>query len=949
MRKIIVCVLVLLLTTALFTACEDRKNREEEYSSSISNEISSDEIVSDEIVSDEITSDGITSDEEDYLYKGFTPAEKQLFIQYIGEVIPFVANNEYYVEEYAFEYDDGTCEEGVNFYTYGNTQMEFDAYLLKFAGYSFDGTEVDDYGDTWYLYSGEGFYIDVSYYYVYDKENYTIDVYVYFTEQSSGNGGNEDITTPEDEAELLAFFDFGAKGSANHFDGNEVSSSKTFNSGSYSLTIQDSVKLYDGAFDDKGNSCLKVGSGSNVGSFNFTVPSNVNYVVISVAQYKDKTSKITVNGVTYSISTSSKNGDYTIIGTDTSSSKKVIITTVSGASRVMIDSISFYSSNPGSEVGGGNQGGNGEGGGNQGEDNNYSYNDFTTAEKQLFIEYFGEVIPFAPNSEYYVEEYTYDYNDGTYEKGLNFYTFGNTQAEFEAYLVKFDAYILDGTEVDSYGDTWYLYSASGYYLDVAYYEYESGIYVIDVYAYCIYEGSSGSGSGSGTTNEDLMSNAGAGLPNGTNGVYTVDFTKGKYVKDVTGLGTYLNGCPTVSINKNPAVLVIPIEFSDVTASSKGYTIDKIEKAFNGKSGETDYYSLRDYFYLSSYGQLDLDITVLDYWFRPSKTSSYYIDLSENNNQGIPVLGVNKIIDEFLSSVVNSMDLSMFDSDNNGLIDAIVLINTLNISSETDMNWAYRHWNYYTDADGYYYQYDGVSANDYMWASYQFMFEGYDDEYNVSYDHVDLINTFTYIHEFSHVLGAEDYYDYAGKNDPMGGCDMMDALCGDHSAFTKFNYGWLTTSRLITAESTVSVQLEAFAKSGDTIIIANDWNDDLGLYQEYYIVAYYTNEGLNAGENAGFFTREGIVVYHVNASLYEREVDGEIYYDVYNTNTDPSDSYGTVDNLIEFVKNPADTFTYIVGDSLSSSITNDNGAKIAYTFTVDAMENGIATLTFTKNS
>ena len=33
----------------------------------------------------------------------------------------------------------------------------------------------------------------------------------------------------------------------------------------------------------------------------------------------------------------------------------------------------------------------------------------------------------------------------------------------------------------------------------------------------------------------------------------------------------------------------------------------------------------------------------------------------------------------------------------------------------------------------YYEYDGVSANDYLWASYDFMFEAYDEEGNFYYD------------------------------------------------------------------------------------------------------------------------------------------------------------------------------------------------------------------------
>jgi hypothetical protein len=36
----------------------------------------------------------------------------------------------------------------------------------------------------------------------------------------------------------------------------------------------------------------------------------------------------------------------------------------------------------------------------------YSYYDFTDAEKALYTDLIGEVIPFIPNNEYYVEEYS---------------------------------------------------------------------------------------------------------------------------------------------------------------------------------------------------------------------------------------------------------------------------------------------------------------------------------------------------------------------------------------------------------------------------------------------------------------------------------------------------------------------------------------------------------------
>ena len=181
---------------------------------------------------------------------------------------------------------------------------------------------------------------------------------------------------------------------------------------------------------------------------------------------------------------------------------------------------------------------------------------------------------------------------------------------------------------------------------------------------------------------------------------------------------------------------------------------------------------------------------------------------------------------------------------------------------------------------------------------------------------------------------------------MDGCDVMDSMLGDHNAFTKFNYGWITESRLVVTDDSVTLMLEDFSKNGDTIIIANNWDETLGAYQEYFIVVYYTNNGLNGTDGAGYFDRNGIVVYRINASLYSEEMEGEVYYDIYNNNTDSSDEYGTEDNLIEFVKSSDDTFTYVVGDTLPTVILT-SGDTLVYTFVVNSIGAESATLTFTK--
>ena len=572
--------------------------------------------------------------------------------------------------------------------------------------------------------------------------------------------------------------------------------------------------------------------------------------------------------------------------------------------------------------------GSGEG---SGDSSDYKYSDFTAEEKAKFEQSAGVVIPFLPCDDYSFEVYEEDGYTGAYYSAVC-----NSKSEFTEYLKLFDArYSSDGTQADDYGDVWYLYSSGSTYIDVCYYEYE-GVYYADVDAYRESE-VSGEGSG-GEVGSNVITNNGAGLPaDDGDGVYDVDFTKAEPVKDVTDQENYLGGCPTVG---SPAVLVIPVEFSDSVASSKGYSIDKIVNAFE-KNGKTDYFSLYDYYLASSYGKLTLDVTVLDSWFRPSHASEYYYSQTIDSDGDEIEVGDQMVIDEALAYLENIMDLSKFDSDGNGTIDAIVIINTLDVSEESEFYWAYRYWNFYTDAEGYYYEYDGVSANDYLWMSYLFLEESYDEDGNAEYGDTDVLNTYTLIHEFGHILGAEDYYDTAYVDDPLDGCDIMDAMLGDHNAFTKFHYGWLTSSRLVVTDGSVTVSLDSFEESGDTLILANNWDDSLGAYQEYYLIVYYTATGLNGGDY-GYFDRDGIVVYHVNASLYAEEYAGEMYYGIYNTNTDPAGEYGTDNDLIELVCN-GDFYTYTVGDTLGT-VTDDSGNTLGYSFRVDSLEDGVATLT-----
>ncbi len=149
-------------------------------------------------------------------------------------------------------------------------------------------------------------------------------------------------------ADTEIVFNFGANGSATHADGSEKSTYSETSSG-YTLTLSDMSKVYGGARDAKGNSCLKLGTASAAGKFTFTVPAEVTSVKIAIAKYKSNTAKVTINGTTTTLTKNSNDGAYDVITVDTSSTKTVSLTTVSGGYRAMVNSITFVVSGGSSE------------------------------------------------------------------------------------------------------------------------------------------------------------------------------------------------------------------------------------------------------------------------------------------------------------------------------------------------------------------------------------------------------------------------------------------------------------------------------------------------------------------------------------------------------------------------------------------------------------------------
>lgn len=384
---------------------------------------------------------------------------------------------------------------------------------------------------------------------------------------------------------------------------------------------------------------------------------------------------------------------------------------------------------------------------------------------------------------------------------------------------------------------------------------------------------------------------------------------------------------------SPKVLVIPVEIEDYPAKSS--IKSDLETAFFGTSEQTGWESLSSYYYKSSYGKLDIKGTVTDV-YKTGKKSGYYEKKYENASDEEISQPEYEILKGALEYFDDKIDYTQYDSDRDGFIDAVYLVYTAPVcrsKDESDFWWAFTY-EYYTDNAEYY---DGKEADYYMFFGYDFLFEEPACGKTIAY------NSETIIHETGHVLGLDDYYDYGNddkNNGGLGGGDMMDYNVGDHNPFSKMLLGWVDP---YVAKDDCAITLGSFGKTGDCVMICKD---DASPFAEYFIIDYYTPDGLNAFEagNSGLFSVAGVRVYHVNATLES----GTVYslWDVYEHNNASTadnklialvEADGKKDIENEFCSDNSDL--YSIGSTIGG-LKWRNGKSAGFTVKIQAASSGV---------
>lgn len=284
------------------------------------------------------------------------------------------------------------------------------------------------------------------------------------------------------------------------------------------------------------------------------------------------------------------------------------------------------------------------------------------------------------------------------------------------------------------------------------------------------------------------------------------------------------------------LLVLLVNFSDTKTT---YTPANFRSMMNDANyGGVG--SFRDYYLQQSYGKLDIDVTVTDWITLPKPKGTYGSE------------GAAYIIEDALLMVTDTLDLSQFDNDGDGVLDGLAVIHQgFGQEMSADVNDIWSH-----SAVIYGQKYNGISVRRYT----------IEPEMLATGNRMSTIGVIC--HEFGHNLGAPDFYDtdYSSSGGEFCGTGVWDLLgsgawngnYGTHPAginpFQKWVWGW---SDPVVLENDATI---TDMPAADTAPVA--YRMETGTPGEYLLFENRQQSGTFDAALPG----HGLLAYHVNESI-----------------------------------------------------------------------------------
>lgn len=379
-------------------------------------------------------------------------------------------------------------------------------------------------------------------------------------------------------------------------------------------------------------------------------------------------------------------------------------------------------------------------------------------------------------------------------------------------------------------------------------------------------------------------------------------------------GTLSNNKSVMPSLGDANLLVIPVHLPGGNEYKTDKVKSDIEKVFFGDKDDSSlgFKSVKQYYSEASYGKFNLSGTVTD-WFDATTLVSDVKDITSGTEGTI----VNKILRGAVDWAGSSQGINLKDFDNNedGDIDGVYLVydhldwtteNYIQHESNPQFDsstlnqafWNFTYWDFYSESKN-----DEPATSGFSWSSFDMMYTSYcernkNDTPDLSYLSKIKLDSHTFIHEFGHLLGLEDYYSSSDSSyHPAGESTMMDQNIGDLDSYSKMLLGWVTPYVVYgTSEITIT---NVSKNSGNSVIVIpsnyaeisqsvedaikgnriDKFRYTFNPFSEYLMIDLYTPDGNNEQDTYGPYVfdrsamanKVGVRIYHIDSRIFKCKV------------------------------------------------------------------------------
>jgi M6 family metalloprotease-like protein len=289
-------------------------------------------------------------------------------------------------------------------------------------------------------------------------------------------------------------------------------------------------------------------------------------------------------------------------------------------------------------------------------------------------------------------------------------------------------------------------------------------------------------------------------------------------------------------------IVILVDFDDREHSHLVEEFDTLlfSKGFLYPTG-----SMRDYYWENSYQTFELMGEVVG-WYRMPEDNVYYACTDGEYGFGTYPHNAAKLVEDAVLAADADVDFSLYDGNGDGLVDALFVVHAGPGAEETGNSchiWSHR------SATHDYVPVDGVNVHDYSMEP-------------ETRSGGNLVDMGVFSHEFGHVLGLPDLYDYDYSSEGVGNWSMMAGGSWNNDghtpaqfdAWSKYRLGFVAPNAL-----TSNLMIAEIPQAETSPVSYRLWTSGAGG-SEYYLV-----ENRQRTRFDQYLPGEGLLIWHVDES------------------------------------------------------------------------------------